>query len=604
MKKKSIRFGALMLALMLALSVVLTACSSTKTPEGETGSETSQTSQSGTSETGEQSSEGSQTSEGGETAGDLKEEDLLSTLSGNLTTFTTEGREELDTSAIQTFLSNRGGMSLEIGEVHPEEMDAEQEAAMDRAMRAYVPSTAEDLIVNNSTYYYFYEQLNPEQQELYDAMYLVAIDPTTTDNIVKVQTSIDPSSNEFGYQFGLVQLALGYDHPELWWIYLWNGVYDITGYIGAPENGKYVVYLQMNQPYTTFEADVKAFNEAVNKFMSTIDDKASEREMALQVHDQLIEWAIYDYNVLETGKSDLAHTAFGPLVRNSAGTANYCVCDGYSLAYTYLLQQLGMKATVVTGMIGENGADGGHAWSIVMVDGKWMEVDSTWDDFTDLMDSVTASYGTNSLEYQVYSEMLSDVGYMDMVQHYLFMVETQTINHYYPSDDLTYYTKDGMYWIKLVGESVRERFCDFSRTKDTFQGGLTALLPIADGTLVEEQKTEGGSTENSQTENSQTTSTSTDIVGTWILVRYNNYSQADMAAMWGDSYYLDTPMLEIEADGEMTLYDGDVFIGTWSLDRSILTFRCPEGTMMFGYSNGNITFGSSNGDSFVFGKLE
>ena len=77
-----------------------------------------------------------------------------------------------------------------------------------------------------------------------------------------------------------------------------------------------------------------------------------------------------------------------------------------------------------------------------------------------------------------------------------------------------------------------------------------------------------------------------------------------MAAMWGDSYYLDTPMLEIEADGEMTLYDGDVFIGTWSLDRSILTFRCPEGTMMFGYSNGNITFGSSNGDSFVFGKLE
>ena len=233
-----------------------------------------------------------------------------------------------------------------------------------------------------------------------------------------------------------------------------------------------------------------------------------------------------------------------------------------------------------------------------------MEVDSTWDDFTDLMDSVTASYGTNSLEYQVYSEILSDVGYMDMVQHYLFMVETQTINHYYPSDDLTYYTKDGMYWIKLVGESVRERFCDFSRTKDTFQGGLTALLPIADGTLVEEQKTEGGSTENSQTENSQTTSTSTDIVGTWILVRYNNYSQADMAAMWGDSYYLDTPMLEIEADGEMTLYDGDVFIGTWSLDRSILTFRCPEGTMMFGYSNGNITFGSSNGDSFVFGKLE
>lgn len=601
MKKKTVRLATLMLAVLLSLSMLLSACSSAKTNESsaqnaET-SETSQTSQTseqqGSSETGEQSAGNSELPEGFAAA------DMLSFVSGNLTVASTEGRTELDSSVLQTLLSNRGGMSLEIGEVHPETLDADAEAAMDRSMRAYVPSTAADLVVNNAVSYYFYEQLTPEEQELYDAMYLVAIDPTTTDNIVKVHTSLDPSSNEFGYEFGLVQLALGYDHPELWWIYLWNGVYDITGYIGAPENGKNVVYLQMNQPYTNFEADVKAFNSAVNTFMSTINDKASEYEMALQVHDQLIEWAVYDYDVLSSGRSDLAHTAFGPLVRNTAGTAHYCVCDGYSLAYTYLLQQLGMEATVVTGMIGKNGADGGHAWSIVMVDGKWMEVDSTWDDFTDFKATIESSYASSSLEYKVYMEMLNDAGYMNRVQHYLFLVETDLINHYYPSDELTYYTKDGMYWVTLVGESERARFCDFSQTKDTFQGGLTALLPIADGTLV------GGGGGGGSTENSSTSYASGAIAeGTYILVAYNNYTMTDFQQMWGYDYYYDTPMLDIWDDGTMTLYDGDVFDGTWMLNGTTFTFYCDDGYLIFGFDGTYLSLVADNGDVYVFGPME
>ena len=599
MKKKTVRLATLMLAVLLSLSMLLSACSSAKTNESSAqNSETSETSQSsqiseeGSSENGGQSAESSGLPEGFAAA------DMLSVLSGNLTVASTEGRTELDSSVLQTLLSNRGGMSLEIGEVHPETLDADAEAAMDRSMRAYVPSTTADLVVNNAVSYYFYEQLTPEEQELYDAMYLVAIDPTTTDNIVKVHTSLDPSSNEFGYEFGLVQLALGYDHPELWWIYLWNGVYDITGYIGAPENGKNVVYLQMNQAYTNFEADVKAFNSAVNTFMSTINDNASEYEMALQVHDQLIEWAVYDYDVLSNGKSDLAHTAFGPLVHNTAGTAHYCVCDGYSLAYTYLLQQLGMQATVVTGMIGKNGADGGHAWSIVMVDGKWMEVDSTWDDFTDFKATIESSYASSSLEYKVYMEMLNDAGYMNRVQHYLFLVETALINHYYPSDELTYYTKDGMYWVTLVGESERTRFCDFSQTKDTFQGGLTALLPIADGTLV------GGGSGGS-TENSDTSYASGGVAeGTYILVGYNNYTMADFQQMWGNDYYYDTPMLDIWNDGTMTLYDGDVFDGTWVLNGSMFTFYTDSGYLIFTFDGTYLSLFADNGDVYIFGLME
>lgn len=63
---------------------------------------------------------------------------------------------------------------------------------------------------------------------------------------------------------------------------------------------------------------------------------------------------------------DLAHTAYGCLVADSSGNPNYAVCDGYTLAMEYLLQQCGIEAAFIGGMAGFSQADaGGHAWNIV-----------------------------------------------------------------------------------------------------------------------------------------------------------------------------------------------------------------------------------------------
>lgn len=52
------------------------------------------------------------------------------------------------------------------------------------------------------------------------------------------------------------------------------------------------------------------------------------------------------------------------------------VCEGYSKAFAYLCQSVGIECLLVSGT-----ADGGgHMWNMVKVDGKWYHMDVTWDD--------------------------------------------------------------------------------------------------------------------------------------------------------------------------------------------------------------------------------
>ena len=87
-----------------------------------------------------------------------------------------------------------------------------------------------------------------------------------------------------------------------------------------------------------------------------------EREMLL--HDRLAKSITYDLN------EKYAHTAYGALVNGRA------VCDGYTQAFQYLLQSVGIQSFMVTG----TGKGGNHAWNIVRIDGRYYNVDLTWDD--------------------------------------------------------------------------------------------------------------------------------------------------------------------------------------------------------------------------------
>ncbi|WP_170832668.1 InlB B-repeat-containing protein [Butyrivibrio sp. INlla16] len=98
-------------------------------------------------------------------------------------------------------------------------------------------------------------------------------------------------------------------------------------------------------------------------------------EKELAVHDILLEINTYD-NECYTSRNPnhLGHTAYGALINGTS------VCDGYSMAFSYLLEGINVNSITVGGYAGSGSERGGHAWNMVQVGGDWYETDTTWDD--------------------------------------------------------------------------------------------------------------------------------------------------------------------------------------------------------------------------------
>ena len=369
----------------------------------------------------------------------------------------------------------------------PSELSGEEVDRMDRAMRAYTPP-ADSLLVNNAESFYYYEQMDKDEQAIYDALLMCATDPVSADNIVLASVSVDPASDEFLEKQFVAYYGLLYDHPELFWLY--NGSesdISLAAPYEQPGNGSYQVYFYFEKPFEEFETQMTEFNRAVDEFLDQIDLSASDAEIARQIHDKLIEEVTYNDAVMqdtsEAGFRSLAHTAYGALVKDENGNANCAVCDGYSQAYVYLLEQAGINAVMIVGVAGNTSGDtGGHAWTAVELDGEWYEVDATWDDMGSLDNAVESIREEDEFSYNYYREALDNAEYREKLEHYLCNITTPEIEHFVPDDYFNYVTEDQQYIINLTDESVHVRASDETSGYEIY-GLLMDSAPVATGTL-------------------------------------------------------------------------------------------------------------------------
>lgn len=83
----------------------------------------------------------------------------------------------------------------------------------------------------------------------------------------------------------------------------------------------------------------------------------------------------HDYIVLHNNfvKEDSGNTT---TIYNSFVGGNI-QCSGYAKSIQYLCDLSGIESMVV---VGSNDANASHAWNVVKVDGKWYNIDTTWDD--------------------------------------------------------------------------------------------------------------------------------------------------------------------------------------------------------------------------------
>lgn len=362
----------------------------------------------------------------------------------------------------------------------PMEILTSSEADDLNAQMSQYEGQAESFLINKASNFYYYNNLEPVAKEIYDVMYGVARDPESEGNIGLMMTVIDPQSDEFYYAFNVAYRAICFDHPELFWLY--SGQEAELGYASEAisQNGFYFVYIKMMKPFAEFRSRMTAFNEAAAAFLADIDTGISEYATVRQIHDKLIDLVTYNTPVaeqillLQRGQ-DLAHTAYGALVSDSSGNPHLAVCDGYSLAFEYLLQQCGIDTIFMAGLAGsDEDSAGGHAWNLVKVDGIWYEVDATWDDWGNVEKDLMP--GTNL--YRAVTEALSDAAYREKVEHFLFMISTEQMRSFDPGDEYDYVTRDGSMMYQFIQKSVHIRmpFGDDSTDPDP---AIIRLAPVA-----------------------------------------------------------------------------------------------------------------------------
>ena len=109
------------------------------------------------------------------------------------------------------------------------------------------------------------------------------------------------------------------------------------------------------------QADIQTFYAKGNEIIAAIDRNWSDEEKVLFIHDYLVSHCEYD-------KTYSRYSAYDALVTESA------VCQGYALAFEYLMQSQGIECDVIT-------SDTiGHAWNMVRLNGRYYYVDCTFDD--------------------------------------------------------------------------------------------------------------------------------------------------------------------------------------------------------------------------------
>lgn len=150
------------------------------------------------------------------------------------------------------------------------------------------------------------------------------------------------------------------DCPQIFWL---GGVY----YAGTVTDGS-EIKIDFLKDYDTYDVSemLEELDDAANDVISGIPSGSSDYEKALYVHDYLIENTEYDHSKQAYTEFGLWGSSYGCLVEKKA------VCGGYSEAFHYIMQKLGIESGICTGS--------NHEWNYVKIDGDYYWVDVTWDD--------------------------------------------------------------------------------------------------------------------------------------------------------------------------------------------------------------------------------
>ena len=198
--------------------------------------------------------------------------------------------------------------------------------------------------------------------------------------------SLGTAGHDFAFEF----TASG--TYRIYFYFMDNDRYD-------PQNDKGIYYLRTTAEVTVNDAARPSVTQIVNNAVAQCrqETNGSEYDMALWLHDWTLDQLEYDHSLNWCSAE-------------SGLTRHQGTCESYQRIYSKLLDAAGIANGRITG--------NGHTWNAVKIDGKWCQMDLTWDD-------------------------TSDNWYGDLDQRHLYFGLTDELMAIAHSDHTANYQKDG-----------------------------------------------------------------------------------------------------------------------------------------------------------------
>lgn len=181
-------------------------------------------------------------------------------------------------------------------------------------------------------------------------------------------------SNDANYEqvlFRIMDKACAHSGDPTAGDYLYWHRSGYRGYIAKDFiDGTYYYIFRYEMYYITTAQQEAELTAAVDALLAQLAlTNKSDYEKICGIYDYMTHNITYDYENLEDETYVLKYSAYAALINKTA------VCQGYASLFYRLALELGVDCRLIAGI----GYGGAHGWNIVKLDGKYYNVDATWD---------------------------------------------------------------------------------------------------------------------------------------------------------------------------------------------------------------------------------